>query len=251
MTDDSTESRRQVLRAVGIGTTVALAGCSGSGGGDDDTNTTSDDTETEQSSTETEERSTETSSTDDKDTTTQTQSRTSTGNGEYPKQESEGLQAWMNEQISGEENLVALKFNLDNLEVSEFPNILERYNEGRQGQNVYEDLGELADGPAKISFDEMLYVAANLDYPASEAETMYFIIQKPEIDGKMNAIVNTNEASRRDYSSGKQFAAGWPDNSDAVIDEQKEFFMNIEAEYEELIHTVDLGDAPYIEEALR
>jgi hypothetical protein len=249
VTDDLSGSRRQVLRAVGIGTTVALAGCSGSGGGDSSGET--------DSPTGTEPGTQNTPDQTRADTQTDTDSDTSTSNNTYPEQDSENLQAWLDDEVVREkENIVGLKLQLDDLEIPEFPNILERYNEGRQGQNVYEDLGELTDGNSQISYDEMLYVAANMDSPVGEAETIYFLIEKPELEGRMNAVINANDApggpdGGTGYVNGKYFAAGFPGNSDAVVEEQSEFFNGINAEYEDIVHAVDLGDAPYLEEALQ
>lgn len=240
--------RRQTLGAAAAMLTGGFAGCIGNNS---------------EETSEPSEAPSGTANSGGEDTTTRTdsqadnRSQTPTSNDKYPEQDSENLQAWLDDEVVREkENIVGLKLQLDDLEIPEFPNILERYNEGRQGQNVYQDLGELTEGGSKISYDEMLYVAANMDSPVGEAETIYFLIEKPEREGRMNAVINANDApggpdGGTGYVNGKYFAAGFPGNSDAVVEEQSEFFDGINAEYEDIVHAVDLGDAPYLEEALQ
>jgi hypothetical protein len=255
VTNNSSESRRQVLRAIGIGTTVALAGCSGSGGGGDDTNTTSDDTETE-------ERSTETSSNNDTPSTTDNSSEsTDEASGKYPQQESSGtLQANIDEVINNNDGVYGLKVSVDDLNIEKFPNLVEQVND-----NIADNINELGDKSQPLRYDKALYVASNMDdIPSGVPEKIYFLVADPDVrdvnsiqmfpnpnnhGGKItDADLNQLGVAARRIAEDGSFTREYEVPLDESKPHQKEFLSET-LSADDVVHAVSLEDT-YVEDAI-
>lgn len=246
VTDNLSGSRRQVLRAVGIGTTVALAGCSGSGGGDssDDEESTNDtpDSSTQQDST----REEESTSTTDSEPTESGQ----TGEG-YPSQSSDGFKKTLNNSVNNREHLYAFEVNgMEHINLEGINSGGEKYNEGRE----------------RLNLEEALFVAATDAGPREKPSEAYFVVSDPELSSTppyigMHPVDENGNINQTDES----VITGYMDE---VISEADDFDPDtaqsqLESFFRERIdgdpvgagggidHAVDLEDFPYAVEALQ
>jgi hypothetical protein len=246
VTDDLSGSRRQVLRAVGIGTTVALAGCSGSGGGDSSGETDSP-TRTEPGT---------------ENTPNQTQTDSPNDEGEYPTQESQNLQKKLDELVErydgsdpDEAELISLKADIDSLDIDKYPDITEKY-----GPDSKTDIMK-GDGAAQgiYSLDKALYLASTVGTPDSDTNSIYFVVENPKFgeqtDDTVFMNINPNEVDAS-LSNHRYYAVGDPDRGEdelsqsEAIDSHQRFFEESDLTADEVVHAVDLEDT-YIEEALQ
>jgi hypothetical protein len=247
VTDNLSGSRRQVLRAVGIGTTVALAGCSGSGGGDS--------SDGEESTNDTPDSSTQQDSTTEEESKSTTESEpTESGQTEegYPSQSSDGFKGLLNEEARNEQHLYA--FEIDGMEHINLEGINsggEKYNEGRESLNL----------------EEALYVAATDAGPRDEPSEVYLVVWDPELSPAppqigMHPVDENGNINQTDES----VITGY---TDEVLSEEADDYdpdtaqSQLESFFRERIdgdpvgagggidHAVDLEDFPYAVEALQ
>jgi hypothetical protein len=246
-------SRRRVLRVVGIGTTVALAGCSGSGGGDSSGG--------EESTNDTPDSSTQQDSTTEESTSTTDSSSNTTDEaaGRYPQQESSGtLQANIDEVIKNNNGIYGLKVGLDDLNIEEFPNLVEQVN-------FADNINELGDKSQPLRYDKALYVASNMDdIPSGSPEDIYFVVADPDVRGdkSIGMYPNANDhgggvgdaelsqygvPARRIAEDGS-FTREYEVPQDESKPRQKEFLSET-LSADDVVHAVNLEDT-YVEDAI-
>ena len=246
VTDNLSGSRRQVLRAVGIGTTVALAGCSGSGGGD-----SSDD---EESTNDTPDSSTQQDSTREEESTSTTESEpTESGQTEegYQSQSSDGLKRAANESIENQEHAYAFEVNgMEHLNLEGIEGAGEKYLEGRES----------------LTLEEALYVAATDAGPREEPSEVYFTVSDPELSPTLKGvtmypvdengnIIQTDESNVVGYMD-ELIPVGDGADRDVAQSQLESFFRErIDGDPVSagggIDHAVDLEDFPYAVEALQ
>lgn len=210
-------SRRQVLTAVGTGTTVALAGCSNNGqegSSNDDSGSGGNGTDSPSGS------GGNGSGTEETDSG----STSSTGNepGEYPRQETNGLEAEL-DKLADEDPVYSFTIDdYDFLNVEEFPEV-ER-----------DDLS---------SYNKALYFATSFE-DSRPTEEIYFICDSRDEAAKRSiSMYYRGEGGNFDPGNGIAADEGTSDMS------QEEFFRD-HVDPDGIVHAVDLAEHDYAVEAL-
>jgi hypothetical protein len=238
-------SRRQVLTAVGTGTTVALAGCSNneqegsqSEGADGDSR---------------EQDGGSNSGESDSDNDDSSDGSEATGNepGNYPEQDNEGLMAELDGLAEDQEGVYSFRIDdMDYLQIEEFPNIADEFPNESNFQ-------ELAGSSTTIEgYEKALYVAANMEPDWLQSDDIYFFVTNPELtEGPVIRMFKNAETNPGEFTDGEGTAVGYPPEGGIGVEPeqgkeyQAEFFRN-HIDPDGIIHAVDLADHDYAVEAL-
>jgi hypothetical protein len=241
--------RRKFLGAAGTALAGGLAGCGGSEGGNGSSGNggsgsggsseTADSTDTQGSD--------GTTSGDQEDTTTGSDGA-GTGNepGDYPTQESSGLQAELDQLVSEDENIYAFKIeDYDFLNVEDFPDITDDYEES--------SLSELARSTESVPLDQALYLAVNMETEeGQQSDSIYFGAESPETSNvgiTMYVNLEDQEGSLTDQSISVKGIPPLDLSSEEKAQRQQELYEN-HIDPDGIVHAVDLADHDYAVEAL-
>jgi hypothetical protein len=244
--DNQLTSRRQVLTVVGIGTTVALAGCSSNGQGDSQPEgSDGDSTEQDDGSNSGE------SDPDNSDGSEETENEP----GEYSEQNNEGLMEKLDNVAAGQEGVYAFRIDDQSyLKIEDFPNIADEF----PNQSNFQ---ELAGSSTTIEgYEKALYVAVNMDPSWAESDDIYFYSTNPELtEGpviNMYKNAENNPGDPNEFATdGDGVAVGYPPEGGIGVEPeqgkeyQAEFFRN-HIDPDGIVHAVDLAEHDYAVDAL-
>lgn len=236
---DGEIDRREFLGAAGAALTSGLAGCGGSSGENNNPDGNNSNGSTSGGPT---------SGEDDKNEKNLNAEGNEPGN--YPTQESSGLQAEADQLVADSQGIYAFKIeDYDFLDVEEFPNITD--------EDLHEEstLNELARSSEEVSFRKALYLAVNMQtVQGKESDTIYFAAESPGTgDAGISMYVNIEEQNG-DLADQNIFVKGIePDYSDLTRQEKKsrqEEFYKEHIDPDGIVHAVDLDEHDYAVEAL-